>query len=464
MFSAILYKRIRPAKFPALLAISAFLLAPISIASGGGEVNPEVCIWKGTITLQRKGSGRPVQPKPERGKTVTVSGARTVEENITIDICGQPGSMYVKSATRTLQDDYSYSKNEQIQETLCRFPKEMLRPGAEWPADHSNYVPEKKRPGSHSKAVIENHTKILQEQALPELREKTDIILSLPDPARFVISGSQTAFADYQSDLVDTSYDACAEITSVKEIHERTGALGQAPKSDHKTGNQGWNTQETITHTNPPRELRKEFHTEAPFTGLQLKDSKVIDRIETPEFESTETASWDLKGESPCPDVYDQLQQDLAYAEAYAEKNVSDFAGSMDEYETLVEDRAYRIRYGVNAPRGEDSAEIDAATDEQGAQHGMEKLRQKLKAECKPDIIFESISAHENIHTNQQEKFPDYNDGKPRTRGLMEVSAYVVDAQMLVDWLRDNCPGTNLSNADSRLQHLEKIAGRYTPD
>jgi len=171
-----------------------------------------------------------------------------------------------------------------------------------------------------------------------------------------------------------------------------------------------------------------------------------------------------LKGESPCPDVYDQLQQDLAYAEAYAEKNVSDFAGSMDEYETLVEDRAYRIRYGVNAPRGEDSAEIDAATDEQGVQHGMEELRQKLRAECKPDIIFESISMHEDIHTNQQEKFPEYNDNKPRTRGLMEVSAYVADAQMLVDWLRDNCPVTNLSSAESRLQRIEKIAGRYTPD
>jgi hypothetical protein len=46
----------------------------------------------------------------------------------------------------------------------------------------------------------------------------------------------------------------------------------------------------------------------------------------------------------------------------------------------------------------------------------------------------------------------------------MEVSADVVDAPMLVDFLRNNCPGTNLSDAERRRKRLEQLTGRYTPD
>jgi hypothetical protein len=115
-------------------------------------------------------------------------------------------------------------------------------------------------------------------------------------------------------------------------------------------------------------------------------------------------------------------------------------------------------------PPGEDSAEVDASTDEHGQQSGLEKLRQKLEESCKPDMIFTSISAHEDVHSRQQEQFPGYNNGKPRTFGLMEVSAYVIDAQMLVDWLSENCPGTNVSDAERRLRSLETLADQYTPE
>jgi len=450
-----------------LLMLFAFLLGSgMEGSAGSGDsdaVSPGICIWKGTITIHREGAGQPAQPKPERGKTVTVTGSHTVNETIVIEVCGDPRDLYVKSVTRELQEDSSNQQNEQVNEALCRFPKEMLRPGAEWPENHSKYEPQTKRPGNRRIVNIETHKTILRGFDLPKLRDKTHVTLEFPDAASFAISGSQKALADYRSDHVVKFYDVCAETNSDKEITERTGPLGQEPKSDLKVTNQGWDTLETIKHIRPPQELLEQFGFEAPFTGLHLKDSKVIDRVQTEEFVSTETASWDLRGESPCPDVYRQLLQDLAYAEAYAEKKIADFAGSIEDYEKLVEDRAYKIRYGVNAPPGEDSAEVDASTDEHGQQSGLEKLRQKLEESCKPDMIFTSISAHEDIHTQQQERYPEYNDGKPRTFGLMEVSAYVADAQMLVDWLRENCPGTNVSDAERRLRSLGKIADRYTP-
>ncbi|MBN1570810.1 MAG: hypothetical protein JXA73_23420 [Acidobacteria bacterium] len=454
-------------KWKRLILFFAFLaglnVQSLAVAGGGDDVNPNICIWKGTITIHREGSGKPVQPKPEKGKTVVVSGSHTVNETIVIEVCGDPNSLYVKNVTRELRDDSIHEENQQVDEMLCRFPKEMLRPGAEWPEDRGKYQPQTKRPGNRSTVKLDTHTTILRGLDLPKLRDNTNVRIEFPDPQRFTISGSQKALADYRSDHTVRYYDVCAETHSDKDISERTGALGQEPISDHVVNKQGWDTHEIIKHIRPPQELLEQFSFEAPFTGLELKGSKVIDRVQTEEFESTETASWDLKGESPCPDVYRQLLQDLTYAEAYADRKIADFADSIDEYEKLVEDRAYKIRYGANAPRGEDSSEIDASTDEHGQQSGLEKLMQKLEESCKPDIIFASISAHEDVHTQQKEKYPEYNDGKPRTFGLMEVSAYVVDAQMLMDWLRENCPGTNLSDAARRLRNLQKLADRYIP-
>jgi len=448
-----------------LFALLAAFFAQTSTLYGGGEdVNPAICIWKGTITINRKGVGQPQQPKQEKGKTVTVTGSHTLNETVAIEVCGDPGVLYVKAVKRELQEDSTYEKREQVNEQLCRFPKEMLRPGAEWPESRGKYVPQTRRPGNQDTVTSEMHTKILSALSPQDLRDKTHIRLEFPDSSRFTISGSQKALAEFSSRLSDTAYDVCAETTAVKVITTKTGLSEQDRKSEQNASKQGWDTYETILHINPPQELLKQFSFEGPFTGLRLQGEKVIDKTAAPDFEAVETAVWDLSAESPCPDVYSRLRQDLAFAEAYAEKKVADFADSIKEYESLVSDRAYRINHGVHAPRGQDSSEIEAATDEQGQQSGMEELKQRLESECKPDIIYESIANHEDVHTRQQEQFSEYGDGKPRTWGLMEVSAYVSNLRMMINWLRENCPETNLSDAERRLRALEKIAERYMPD
>jgi len=35
---------------------------------------------------------------------------------------------------------------------------------------------------------------------------------------------------------------------------------------------------------------------------------------------------------------------------------------------------------------------------------------------------------------------------------------------MMIDWLRENCRETNLSDAERRLRALEQVAERYMPD
>ncbi|MDM7995837.1 MAG: hypothetical protein QUT30_09170, partial [Acidobacteriota bacterium] len=44
----------------------------------------------------------------------------------------------------------------------------------------------------------------------------------------------------------------------------------------------------------------------------------------------------------------------------------------------------------------------------------------------------------------------------------MEVSAYVSNLRMMINWLRENCRETNLSDAERRLRALEQVAERYT--
>ena len=62
-----------------LLMLFAFLLGSgMEGSAGSGDsdaVSPGICIWKGTITIHREGAGRPAQPKPEKGKTVIVTGS-----------------------------------------------------------------------------------------------------------------------------------------------------------------------------------------------------------------------------------------------------------------------------------------------------------------------------------------------------------------------------------------------------
>lgn len=430
------------------LFVPALLLAVLPLPADDG-VKPSACVWKGTITLRRQGQGTPVKPKPEKDKTVTVSGSHDLSETITIEVCGEPGEMYIRSVTRTLADDAVTVQTEQCHFADCLDER----------ARHKRVAP-----GHHGEARNEVHTRILQSLDTPKLRDRTHVRLEFSGDVWVRISGSQTALLDSRWDFTRTDHSACDGSETRVVIHNRTGAPGSKRQSDRQGSKEGKNSTEIITHTNPPELSTRSFSFAFPCTGLQLKGSRELDRVSAPNWEMTETAEWDLQGVPACSDILDQLREDIAFAEAYSLKEIAGFAGSIREYESLVSDRAWRIRHGRHVPRGEESSELDAGTDSQGKQVGLEELEQRLREQCRHGMIFQSIAAHEDVHTRQQERFPEYDDGTPLTHGLMEVSAYVADARMLLEWLKENCPGTPLGDEERRLQELEATAARYMPE
>ncbi|MCK4795663.1 MAG: hypothetical protein KAV87_68680 [Desulfobacteraceae bacterium] len=178
----------------------------------------------------------------------------------------------------------------------------------------------------------------------------------------------------------------------------------------------------------------------------------------TGHYDETITAEWHFAAKDPCQDVIQQVQTDLAFAEAYADKKIQDFASTLDEYEKLVGDKAYTITHGKPPSRGQGDFEegggpyVDPETCEIV---GLEEYRQKLAEKCRPDIIIESIQAHEETHQRQCVKFnEEMNSGDPHIKGMMEATAYKTGIRVLLDWLETYCPNYDTSRDSTQLDKI----------
>ncbi len=177
----------------------------------------------------------------------------------------------------------------------------------------------------------------------------------------------------------------------------------------------------------------------------------------TGHYDETITAEWRFNAKDPCQDVIQQVRSDLGYAEAYADKKIQDFAQTLDEYERLVGDKGYKIIHGERPSRQqgdfeEDGPYVDPETCEI---IGLEEHRQKLAERCRPDIIIESIEAHEQVHQRQCVKFnEEMNSGNPHIKGMMEVTAYKTGIGVLLDWLETYCPNYDTSQDRARLDKI----------
>ena len=47
------------------------------------------------------------------------------------------------------------------------------------------------------------------------------------------------------------------------------------------------------------------------------------------------------------------------------------------------------------------------------------------------------------------------NSGDPYIKGLMEATAYVTSVRVLLDWLEENCPNTEIESLKESLENLE---------
>jgi hypothetical protein len=74
---------------------------------------------------------------------------------------------------------------------------------------------------------------------------------------------------------------------------------------------------------------------------------------------------------------------------------------------------------------------------------------------------FDSVKEHENTHLQQCEKFhQEMNSGDPHIKGLMEATAYINGARVLLDWLEENCPNTETESLKEWLEKLKETKFR----
>jgi len=52
------------------------------------------------------------------------------------------------------------------------------------------------------------------------------------------------------------------------------------------------------------------------------------------------------------------------------------------------------------------------------------------------------------------------NSGDPHIKGLMEATAYINDARVLLDWLEENRPNTETESLKEWLEKVEEIKFR----
>ena len=446
----------------------------ISLRSGASPekelVKPSAKVWDGEITIVRTGFQDFEDVNNDERKSENSSIKRTLREEICIKTCGMSGDMYVKEVSHNLQDKCEEESFLQFVEETCDYPEECTKGhSALYIAKHCKK--ETKSPGSSTRSKSITSEEIYHGWEMPSKRKNTSVKLNFSDCEHFTIGVQNSVYIALSSELTTRSFSVCSGHTSVFTSTRRTGTIGQEEKHSYKETGEGDSKSVTSETIFSPYEKNSGFGWEGSVTGDSFSGSKEIDWIEIPReyggYSETTVATWNFTARDACSEVRNRLLVELAYCEAYLDKDIQDFASSIENYESLVYARTYRILSDSPAPRNDEPS--DSNRDEMWVNRKTCKMEnedeflERVMQQCLPYIIFDSVKVHENTHLQQCEKFhEEMNSDDPHIMGLMEAIAYINGARVLLDWLEENCPNTEIESLKERLEKLEEtIFPRY---
>lgn len=424
------YKRL----FLAFLCIVA--IAVISLAKGIGEgqnpENLEEVIWVGHVRFDYEKTERYNGQSSVRRENVKASNKwnEAINAHLTIKACGKAGNLQIQGISGNLNLNYDHQYR--------------------WKRDHQSCLDERARV---ERIVRPGDREYENEQRIGSISGQPSGMIDLN-----LLPGSNTYYLSAVGEIPYrlTSYGesgtiwACSGRDQRSSIPQRPSEIS-LPVALITSGGAGKEISGK-KDLSPSAEEKKRRN-----DSLQGGLGEDIDEG-TGHYDETITAEWRFSAKDPCQDVIRQVQNDLAFAEAYADKKIQDFASTLDEYKNLIGDKAYKIIHGKPPSRQqgdfeeEDSPFVDPETCEIV---GLEDYRQKLADKCKPDIIIESIEAHEETHQEQCEKFQkEMLSGNPHIKGMMEVTAYKTGIRVLLDWLETYCLNYDTSRDRTRLEKI----------
>jgi len=438
-----------------------------SASSENGLVKPWAKVWEGEITIVRTGFQDFDDDNNDERKSEHTSIKRTLSEEICIKTCGMSGAMFVKEVSHNLQDKCEEERFLQFVEEECDYPEEAQGHNALYIQKH--FDKETKSPGSSTRSKSLTSEEIYHGWEMPSERKNTSVKLNFSDTEHFTIGVHNLVYIALSSESTTRSFSVCSGHTSKSVITRRTGTIGQEEKHSYEETGEGDSKSVTSETIFSPKERIGSFGWEGSVTGDSFSGSKEIDWIENPRefggYSETTVATWNFTSRDVCSEVRDRLLVDLAFCEAYLDKDIQDFASSIKEYESLVYDRTHRILTGSSAPRGDGSSNSDSdemwVNSETCQMENEEEFLESVMQQCLPYIIFDSVKVHENTHLQQCKKFnEEMNSGDPHIKGLMEATAYINGARVLLDWLEENCPNTEIESLKERLEKLEETKFR----
>ena len=420
--------------FLAFLCIVA--IAIISLAKGIGEgqnpENLEEIIWVGHVRFDHKKTERYNGQSSVTRQDVKASNKwnEAFSAHLTIKACGKAGSIHIQDISGNLDLNYDHQYR--------------------WKRDHESCLDERARV---ERIVRPGDREYENEQRFGSISGQPSGMIDLS-----LLPGANTYYLSAVGEInyrLSTSGEsgiiwACSGRDQRSPIPQRPFEVS-LPFALITSGGAGKEISGK-KDLSPSAEKKKRRN-----DTLQQGLGEDIDEG-TGHYDETITATWRFTAEDPCQDVIQQVQTDLAFAEVYADKKIQDFASTLTEYEKLVGDKAYKTIHGKPPSRGQGDFEeeggpyVDPETCEIV---GLEEYRQKLAEKCTPDIIIESIEAHEETHQEQCEKFQkEMLSGNPHIKGMMEVTAYKTGIEVLLDWLETYCPNYDTSRDRTRLDKI----------
>ncbi|HER24103.1 MAG TPA: hypothetical protein ENO17_03515 [Candidatus Atribacteria bacterium] len=452
-----------------LLLILTVSLGKVVIASEKELVKPWAKVWEGEITILRTGIQDFKDDNSDQEKSENNSIKRSLNEEICIKICGMSGDMYVKEVSHNLLDKCEEESFLQFVEETCDYPEEATKEhNALYIQKH--FDKETKSPGSSTRSKSITSEEIYHGWEMPSERKNTSVKLNFSDSEHFTIGVQNSVYIAFSSESTTRSFSVCSGHTSIFKSTRHTGTIGQEEKHSYQETGEG-DSKNVISETIfSPEERNRSFGWEGSVTGDSFSGSKEIDWIDIPPelggYSETTVAKWNFTTRDVCSEVGDRLLMELAFCEAYLDKDLQDFASSIKEYESLVYDQAYKILTGSPAPRS-DGSSSNSDSDEMWVNpetcqmENEDEFLERVMQQCLPYIIFDSVKAHENTHLQQCEKFnEEMNAGDPHIKGLMEATAYINGAYVLLDWLEENCPNREIESLKERLEKLEEAKFR----
>ncbi|MFP4572712.1 MAG: hypothetical protein ACLFNW_07060 [Desulfobacterales bacterium] len=430
-------------------------------------MKPDHRIWKGIISITRTGHGDKHVDKSSGGNIKRSEYSRDVNEKMTLEVCGPTYDLYVLKMTHTLTDHTKSSSNEVEASTNCGMPEEAKEHTPLYQIKH--YDHDIKTPGNSKKKDSKKTATLYSGKGATEMKKYADATIKWMPDNKYVISASHKWYTTHTEDSVESKTYVCKEKTLARKTNFSTCPLGQ--KGSIKTSGSLGDDCITFTTIMPPR----------PHT-FGFVDNKTADRSSdtisgtyTSQnnqgiYKEKTVATWNLKAQDPCHDVFDALQGALGAAEAFADQDIRDFADNVKEYRDLIGDRiskklAGKPQYYKSGGGGGSWDYVMWVNQKDCTIEGSDAYEGQQKKECQHPIIFEATLLHEQQHVDQcngdHEKFNSDFGTKAGVQAVAqaEVSAYLAEAKKLLGWLRTYCSDKNLDldGSETRIEFIEAM-------